>query len=810
MRVAWPEWLEDTWAKSPAPGESRGESLARHTFAALSRLVDMMRLRPDLPSRLGFPSLWRCTFWACFLHDWGKSAAGFQAWLRGGLKWGHRHEIVSLVFLDWIGDGLDEQERWWVAAAIASHHRDIAEIMQLYPNMSDPQDDPLRDPLGELDPAVVLGLHRWLVDCAPSWADHFGLSHLVLGERIPGDATAAASGVVLDPVQARAMVCEQGLPRVRRWLKGYRRLARSLEQGESVKDNLLGIVLRGHMTTSDHTASAHTGDLPRPVLGRGNIRALLHLDENRMYEHQRRSGAAEGSAILVAPTGSGKTESALLWAHTQSGSLHYPAAEMPASLSRGQPVVPRLFYMLPYQASMNAMYERLQGSFPGQVGLEHSHSKLAIYRAFLDHDVSPREAARMARWERNLARLHYYPIRILTPYQMLKGPYRLKGYEALLTDFFGATCILDEIHAYEPKRLALILATVKYLAEHCGTRFFVMSATLPSLVLARVVEAVGDCHMLRATPELFTRFRRHRLHVLPGDLLEEEALARVEGAARAGQSVLVCCNTVKRAQALYDELRDRLAGIVPVLLLHGRFNGRDRLLKESRVRKATGSRSEQRQPIVLVATQVVEVSLDIDLDTIYSDPAPLEALIQRFGRVNRRHRKEWAPVHVFTRPDDGQHVYDPGLVKGALRVLQENEGFLIDEEAISDWLDRVYEGEVAAAWEREFRDGYDSFLQGPLSSLRPFAADEGLEEEFYRAFDGLEVLPAGLEAEFQRLVEEEPLTAGELLVPITFGQYARLRSQGKVLERQDRRKGWPRVVEADYSSEYGLALGTRG
>ena len=75
-------------------------------------------------------------------------------------------------------------------------------------------------------------------------------------------------------------------------------------------------------------------------------------------------------------------------------------------------------------------------------------------------------------------------------------------------------------------------------------------------------------------------------------------------------------------------------------LLHGRFNMRDRSEKEQIIRNATGSKSDARRPIVLVATQAVEVSLDIDLDTIYTEPAPLEALVQRFGRINRRGETE--------------------------------------------------------------------------------------------------------------------------------------------------------------------------
>src|SRR2546430_12186109 len=57
-----------------------------------------------------------------------------------------------------------------------------------------------------------------------------------------------------------------------------------------------------------------------------------------------------------------------------------------------------------------------------------------------------------SRWAKNMARLNYQPVRVFSPYQMLKAFYRLKGYEPVLADYYGAAFIFDEIHAYEPKR----------------------------------------------------------------------------------------------------------------------------------------------------------------------------------------------------------------------------------------------------------------------------------------------------------------------------------------------------------------------
>ena len=513
------------------------------------------------------------------------------------------------------------------------------------------------------------------------------------------------------------------------------------------------------------------------------------MNENSLYEHQKACARTRGSAVLIAPTGSGKTESALLWACTQSA---------------GNRPVPRLFYTLPYQASMNAMYDRLNSkAFPGQVGLEHSRSTLALYRRWLDEDYTPQQAARAARWGKNLARLSYFPVRVLSPYQILKAPYRLKGYEALLSDFFNAVFILDEVHAYEAGRLAMILGTVKYLREQFGARFFVMSATLPGLLRARLADVLGEHTSIRATPELFARFRRHRLQLMDGNLLTDGWLARIGEAALSGQSVLVCCNTVKRTQQVYDEMRRRLQGNAQIVLLHGRFNGKDRLAKEKTIQATTGTQSSERKPIVLVATQVVEVSLDIDLDVIYTDPAPLEALIQRFGRINRRRLKEWAPVCVFTEPADGQGVYEDDLVQAALAVLTKNADQMIDEERISDWLDEVYQRPIAERWNQAYQRTHDEFEGACLLTLRAFNSHAQLEEAFYRAFDSVEVLPAALEPIYQQLMEDEPLEASQLLVPLRWGQFFRLRADGRACKVKP---NWPWVVEATYSNELGLVF----
>jgi len=781
----WPDYLEYLWAKSADKGAGgKPESLAQHTYLVLEKLAATIHLRPNLPAQIGAPRLWHILFWGTFLHDFGKAAKGFQARLRGGPKWSHRHEVLSLAFVDWIASAFSIPERAWLVAAIVSHHKDAEEIARLYNALAKAETD--FDT--ELDAATIGDLWRWLNDCGANWIEVLGLSGF--GIDMPA---LPAQDVAVQQVDGHISVL------IRKHLNAYARwLERELNRSDESALLIGTILLRGHLISSDHMASAHIGELPQPQLSDPE-RLLEKIKITEPYQHQIECMNARGSTVLMAPTGSGKTEAALLWAVSQGA--------------------PRLYYTLPYQASMNAMEKRLnedekdaegkttrEAPFKDQVGLEHSRSALAYYRRLLleQEDAEPKEITRAAKWLKDLARQNYYPVRVLSPYQVLKAPYRLKGYETLLTDCYGAAFILDEIHAYDAGRLAKILALVKHLRELYNAKFLVMSATLPNLLRERLRDALGEYTLITASDELYQAFRRHKLVLCDRDLTSDENLDRIAAVAPSGKSVLVCCNTVARAQTAWNALKVKLQGQADIELLHGRFNGRDRLRKEEIVRSATGSRSEQRKAIVLVATQVVEVSLDIDLDVIYTDPAPLEALLQRFGRINRRRlNQDGARVHVFREPiPEKPRPYEPDLIRAALDVLNRHDGEMIDEARVSDWLDEIYaRPEICTPWVGEFQKSYREFEEAALTTLRAFQSDQTLEELFYQAFDSVNVLPEGLYDDYVTARERSPLEASQLLVPIRWQQYAILASKGQA--RRDER-GDLRIVNVHYDSDIGL------
>jgi len=782
----WPVWLEHIWAKSATTEGQPGESLAEHTWNVLQRLRESVELRPNLPELVGCPSMWRCLFWACWFHDFGKAASGFQAALREGAYWRHRHEVLSLAFLDWLDGVIPPEDIVWIGAVIAHHHRDPDEVAPRYPITtlaSSDQESGLTNLLNEMAPDTVVGLWRWVTECSKQWAEELEFTrHGVT--TFPPERT--------DEIPARFRVSASG--KVMSRLREIHRFLRRCETRGGVRA-LPGVLLRGHMMICDHTASAHVG--PSPSLRDVTTARLLQawgIGEGDLYHHQRSVMEVRGSCVLVAPTGSGKTEAALLWATGNS------TGEMS----------PRVFYTLPYQASMNAMYDRLRACLPGLVGLEHSRSVMALYHRILEDEVDRRSSAKKAKAQAELVRLQHYPLKVLSPYQLLKAAYRLPGYESLLTEFAGASVIFDEVHAYEPQRLAAFLATARLLREALSARLLVMSATVPSVLLGKLQDAVGSDQVVKASPDTIDRFIRHRLAVLHGDMLGADAVQRIAADIRTGKSVLLCCNTVARAKRVSLVVRETLekqfgSDAPEVILIHGRFNGRDRLAKENQVQEASGLKSTRRRQIVLVATQVVEVSLNIDLDVLYSDPAPLEALLQRFGRVNRNRRIGAAHVHVFSKPVDSSGVYDAGLVQRCVAVLSENDGSLLRDDVVSGWLDSIYSGEIRERWERTYESAYAEFTTACLETLRGFASDRRLEEEFYRMFDSIDVLPACSLEEYRGLLESgEPIEASQLLVPISSGQIRRLVSSGRA--RTLRHTGTRWVVDVPYDSRSGLQL----
>jgi CRISPR-associated endonuclease/helicase Cas3 len=518
-------------------------------------------------------------------------------------------------------------------------------------------------------------------------------------------------------------------------------------------------LVRGLTIAADHLGSAHR--IPESSIPVLRDSAVLH---GKARPFQDDASQTTGSAILRAPTGSGKTEAALFWAqHNQA--------------ENG-----RLFYVLPRTASINAMYRRLgSGTRAGEpgifgesnVGLLHSRATAALY-TMLESAAEP--CSRLGRQENaralaNLAHEMWFPIRVCTPHQILRYVLRGKGWETMLGEFPNACFIFDEIHAYDPRIVGLTLGTAKLL-KGWGARNLFLSATLPKFLERLIHESIGDIPLVEPQPDreedlVILQRKRHNLAICDGDLRTN--CDQIGAATRLTGSTLIVCNHVATAQNIFLRLEE-LLGRGTCVLIHGRFNQEDRNAIENRL-------MTQPLPKVLVATQVVEVSLDLDFEQAFSEPAPVDALVQRMGRVNRAgKRPSPADVTVYTDQVSSHRLYCNCKAGPHVKDCRVRRSL----EVLKDLKNPISEADLVQAANVVYGDGYEdederAFLEGlnhpDLSKFEEnllAGAHRKWVEDIIESTDGtVEALPECFSAEYEKRRNEGLwIEANMLLVPV--------------------------------------------
>jgi CRISPR-associated endonuclease/helicase Cas3 len=271
----------------------------------------------------------------------------------------------------------------------------------------------------------------------------------------------------------------------------------------------------------------------------------------------------------------------------------------------------------------------------------------------------------------------------------------------------------------------------------------------------------------------------------------------IEAAALHG-SVLVVVNQVKRAINLWKQLKDKF----PCEILHSRFHLADRALIESKIGPEPSG--------ILIATQAVEVSLDVNFKTCFSELAPFESLVQRFGRCNRRGKEpDPADVFVFAVFPDEQKPWLPYVEEHVQRVGEIVADFCkngpreLDDDAQASLLDASYPVDLQAALKQQIADKAARMERLLLQDWKPFGVGapdqlERLEEQWAELFDGNEVLPEACVAEARS--EQSWLGVARYLVPISGHHFRWLKKNISWNEELS-----CHVIQRDYT-EAGLQL----
>ncbi|WP_321331274.1 CRISPR-associated helicase Cas3' [uncultured Bacteroides sp.] len=743
---------QEVLAKSEPP-----ISLKQHIDECLSVYDSLRKAFGRLPVN-DLNHFWELVRLSIIFHDLGKAHSEFQKMLLGKQKnWYHqRHELFSVPFVEQLD--LPEEDKLLLKLIIAGHHKDFIFLFNHIQKGYKTGEDLLS--LGE--------------DGKLDWDEETKkLNDRFIQSFLKGYHVSLKSSPLVLPIQL---------------IKDYTR-----NPVNSTNINFKELLLAaGALKQCDHSASA--GVFKVNVLEEKHFN-FLYETKWAPYFHQKKASEINGNIVLTAPTGSGKTEASLMWLHKQMK-------------ENGQG---RTFYILPFTASINAMFERLDDKMQGNNGIVGVvHGKLAEYieSRFGDENDSCQNEKLKNQLKESFRAL-VPPLKVATPFQLLKSIFGLKGFEKGIFEMSGGYFIFDEIHAYDPEVTAQIKVLIEFATKFLNVKVCLMTATLPTFLKKEFTDAIGEYSEISADADLYQSFIRHRIKVADG--LLSEHIEDIQQRLNAGDKVLVVSNTVKQAQAIYNSLNASKK-----VLLHSAFNGIDRNKKESELKLD--------EVKLLVGTQAIEVSLDIDYDVIFTEPAPLDALLQRFGRVNRhRVNGQYRPpcdcIIFSMRNDIDKYIYKNEEVitrtLDALRKIQSHNSGVVAEIDMQKHIDDVYVG-----WNKKDKEDFDrvySHLKADvMENLAPFIYDSHREEEFEKQFDGVKVLPSILTSQYLKLLEENKFIKAESLkVSVTKRRFVSIiTNEGihrdisafEMLKKNTIKEQSYYVIDRKYDDDLGLQL----
>ena len=395
------------------------------------------------------------------------------------------------------------------------------------------------------------------------------------------------------------------------------------------------------------------------------------FDPNALQQAVAEAARAPGVIIVEGPMGCGKTEAALFAAQLLIAAGHQHG----------------IYFALPTQVTSNRIHERVDRFLratladPATLRLAHGNAWLkddfnlrinpAFPRGEEKDGESPNDTVREARsWFSSAKQSLLAPYGVGTVDQALQGVVAVKHFFVRRFALAGKVVILDEVHSYDIYTGTLITALIRELVNlRCSV--IILSATLTADRRNELLAAGGIKELSSPTEYPLVSFSetdgecRHlkpawsahkKISLRPALISEPATISELTRRAEAGQHVLWIRNTVVEAQQAYRAAVSAICqDTVRVGLLHSRFPfarraelEKDWLEHLGPNRPATGPGS------ILIATQVVEQSVDIDLDFIVSDLAPTDMLLQRMGRLWRHprpHRQAAAPEFWIRLPD---------------------------------------------------------------------------------------------------------------------------------------------------------------
>lgn len=514
----------------------------------------------------------------------------------------------------------------------------------------------------------------------------------------------------------------------------------NFEQGDADYTDMLHsyILVKGLLNRIDYAASAGIENIEESCLhdgmGLADYVHKLFRDKNRvprpvqqyMQDHQ------DENLVVVAATGIGKTEASLLWIGNHKG-----------------------FYTLPLKVSINAIFKRVKE----EIGFENVallHSDALSYQLHeLDHKETIAE-------QRNIAFSHVFsqytcakllakPLTISTIDQLFKFVFRYNGGEVAQSALSYSRLVIDEIQMYSKELVAIILVAIKQITE-VGGKFAIVTATFPPVLLNFMKKLdIPLAPVVKPFHAAITK--RHKIKLLREQDFDYDTI-RERGKY---QKVLIITNTVKRAQQIYRRLHG--GQDISVKLLHSYFMKKDRTRLEAEILHFACNDVDKRQAGagIWISTQIVEASLDIDFDVLFTELCSVDSLLQRLGRIYRSREydlKGEPNVFILDNKNGYGKVIDKEIYDFSAQAVRKFDGQLLEEsdeqDLKQDMINMVYDPQINPAI---LKSEYYRYIEGGIFSLMNlpmYKLDRQEVQSMFRAIESITIIPLGMYQQLEK------------------------------------------------------------
>lgn len=717
------------------------ETLLYHTDEVVKYCKE---LKNKYEEELDVPTdFWELSFIAALFHDSGKIVSNFQDRIHGRVKhWDFhiRHEFISGVLL------LASNQAFFIKnplplLALFSHHKPLTDVL-----FSDKKQTELQ--LNIQDCKLLINL----------------LNQRLNDNDIPFSIATEV---------AEELGKEKTLENLYAFFLNY---FKSITAEFKVQDRKTYIFHKALLNTADWSGSNHallisSWEYNQSYLQNHIVEKLRRegkkkiADDFTWKKFQKESSQQKKHVLAIAPTGSGKTEAALLWAAQKQ------AEE-------------KIIYLLPTRVTSNAIYDRLTQYF-GEAQTAVVHSSAFFFRKSLDEKDGYHKNKYL------VDKTFFKNINICTIDQVLTQGFNLGYWELKTFHMRNAWVIIDEIHLYAPYTLALIISTIQYLKDEFGARFFIMTATMPKRLqtLLTTILAINEAQLVKDSELLNKARNEFQTRDVLVDALEKEITTALE----ANKKVLIVVNTVDEAIRLYK----KYAGIAEqTICYHSRFIQKDRLNKEKEILDA----EKTAKSLLLIATQVVEVSLDIDFDILFTENAPIDAIIQRAGRVNRKRQKKDTKIIIFKEQQVTREIIYTkvdGVIDNTFKELEARKGQRLTENELVQLVDEVYKDFDVTK--------HESYIKGlgmyhEIQRKHHFVKDNTERDEVYtrEGLDSVNIIPSKF---YERLKDTSPMEKAEHELSIRNKKLKTLEHKG---EFSILKEDWYIYLGCKYNYEVGL------